>query len=223
MARLPRLVLPGHRHVVVQRALDDRPAFADAADRRTYLDALRQALAAVDMRLHAWALTRGEARLLVTPPDTASISRLVQTVGRRYVSAYNRRHGRRGTLWDGRFRCVALEPGAACLDAMVWIDAASDESTETSAAHHLGARRDPWLVDPPEFWALGNTPFERESAYALRLAAGLPPAHAAAVEAALRGGWPIGSVAFAEEAAKASGRPGQPRPRGRPPRRAIAR
>lgn len=223
MARLPRLVLPDHPHLVVQRALGERPAFTDAIDRRNYLEALRQALTLMRIRLHAWALVGGEARLLLTPPDAAAVSRLVQTVGRHYVSAHNRRHGRRGTLWDGRFRCAVLEPGAACLDAMVWIDAASDEPEASSAAHHLGARRDPWLVDPPEFWALGNTPFERESAYRERLAAGLPPIRSAAIEAALRGGWPIGSAAFAEQAAATtSGRPIRPRPPGRP-RRTAAR
>lgn len=222
MARLPRLVLPGHPHLVVQRALEERPAFTDALDRRTYLEALRQALTTTHVRLHAWALVGGEARLLLTPPDPATVSRLVQTVGRRYVSAHNRRHGRRGTLWDGRFRCAAVEPGAASLDAMIWIDAASDEPEATSAAHHVGARRDPWIVDPAEFWALGNTPFERESAYRERLAAGLPPNRSAVIEAALRGGWPIGSAAFADHAAGASGRPGRPRPPGRP-RRAVVR
>ena len=43
MARLPRLVLPGHAHLVVQRAQGARPVFADESDRRRYLDTLREA------------------------------------------------------------------------------------------------------------------------------------------------------------------------------------
>jgi putative transposase len=218
MARLPRLVLPGLPHLVVQRALSGRPAFADDADRRAYVQALREGLAAERVQLHAYALTRAEVRLLLTPPGREALARLMQHLGRRYVSAYNRRHHGQGTLWDGRFRCAAVQPGDACLEAMLWIDAASGEPAVTSAPRHLGAPVDAWLTDPPIYWALGNTPFDREGAYRHRLAAGVTAARAEQLRRALAGGWVVGADAFAAEAAAAGGRPAQPRPRGRPRR-----
>ncbi|MBX3634968.1 MAG: transposase [Rubrivivax sp.] len=222
MARMPRLVLPGLPHLVVQRALAGRPAFVDADDRATYFGALREGVAAEGVQLHAYALTAQEVRLVLTPPSGAALARLMQHLGRRYVSAYNRRHGGQGTLWAGRFGCAALEPGDACLDAMLWVDGASDEPVATSAARHVGARADPLLSDPPAYWALGNTPFDREGAFRERLAAGLPAARSDELRRAVLGGWVVGSPAFAAEAGSAVGRPARPRPRGRPRRPASA-
>lgn len=221
MARLPRLVLPGQPHLVVQRALAGRPAFVDGLDRQAYIDALREALAAERVQLHAYALTAVEVCLLVTPPTSGAVSRLMQHVGRRYVSTYNRRHGQKGTLWDGRFHCAALQADAPCLDAMLWLDGVSDEPGLTSVARHVGARPDspltvPPLSDPPAYWALGNTPFERESAYRQRLSTGLPSARIQALIQAVRGGWVLGSPDFVAQAAAATQRPARPRPRGRP-------
>src|SRR5262245_47175662 len=111
MARLPRLVLPGLAHSLLQLGHGGRPVFEDDGDRRAYLDALREAASAQKVVVHAYALRDGAVQLLVTPPQARALSAMVQTVGRRYVSAYNRRHSRRGTLWEGRFRCAAVEPG----------------------------------------------------------------------------------------------------------------
>lgn len=216
MARLPRLVLPGQAHLVVQRALPALPAFADRVDRQTYLDALHDGLAAEQVQLHAYALATAEVRLVLTPPDAAALSRLMQHLGRRYVSAHNRRHGRQGTVWDGRYRCAALQADEPCLDALLWVDAAVDEAGATSAARHLGADADPWLTDPPAYWALGNTPFEREAAYRQLLAQGLPPARADRLRRAVAGGWVVGTAAFAADAEAIVGRAARPRPRGRP-------
>ena len=60
MARLPRAVLPGQAHLVVQRALAGRPAFVDRIDRQTYLGALREALVVEQVQLHAYALAADE-------------------------------------------------------------------------------------------------------------------------------------------------------------------
>ncbi len=219
MARLPRGVLPGHPHLVVQRALAGVAAFADRQDRQAALDTLREGLATERVQLHAYALTTAELRLVLTPPSAQALSRLMQHLGRRYVAGFNRRHGRQGTLWDGRFGCAVLQEGAACLDALLWVDAASDEAGATSADHHLGRQHNPLLSDPPSWWALGNTPFERELAYRQRLAEGLPAQRAQALTAALRSGWVVGDEAFAALASSTTGRPARPRPRGRPPRR----
>jgi putative transposase len=223
MARLPRLVLPGHAHLAILQAPEERAAFVDAIDRQAFLEALREAVANERVQLHAYALLPREARLLLTPPTPAALARLMQGVGRKYVSAYNRRHQRSGSLWGGRYRCAAVESGAPCLDALLWLDGASAEPGVTSASHHVGDRRDAMLVDPPAYWALGNTPFEREAQYRSRLAQGLPEERVTALRQATRGGWVVGSPAFAAVASAETGRAARPRPRGRPSGRSRAR
>lgn len=219
MARLPRLALPGHAHWLIQRGLAGRPVFADGLDRDAYLGALREAATASAMRVHAFALATDEVHLVVTPADAQGPSRLMQAVGRRYVSAHHRRHGGSGTLWDGRFRCAIVEPGPALLSVLVLVDSVAPEPGHSSAGHRCGqGERRLTLVDPPEVWTLGNTPFERESAWQRRLDEGLPVAQRQALLNSARGGWAIGSPHFLQLLAEQLQRPTRPRPRGRPAR-----
>lgn len=221
MARLPRLAVAGQPHWLIQRGLADRPVFADDIDRDTYLDALREAAAGSGVRVHAFALGAEEVHLVVTPDSEQGPSRMMQALGRRYVSAHHRRHGGRGTLWDGRFRCCVVEPGAWLLAVLALVDTICPEPGHSSAGHRSGLpeRRLP-LLDPPELWSLGNTPFERETAWRRRLADGLPAAQRQALLGAALGGWAIGSPGFLRELAARLQRPTQPRPKGRPARRA---
>ncbi len=216
MARLPRLVLAGQTHLVVLRARPGAAAFVDAADREAFVAALREAALAECVRIHAWALLDHELQLLATPDTEAGLSRLMQALGRRYVSAYNRRHGSKGALWDGRFRCGIVEPGPMRLAALLWVDGQSAEPGQTTAVHRSGGPAQPLLTELPEVWTLGNTPFEREAAYSARLAQGVPAREAQALRRAALGGWVAGSAAFAEAVADQRARPALPRPRGRP-------
>jgi putative transposase len=219
LARLPRLVVPGQAHYLIQRAhsgVADAGVVTDAEDRAAFIAALQEAAAAEQVQVHAYALLAHEVQLLATPAGTAGLGRMMQAVGRRYVSAYNRKHQRRGTLWDGRFRCAVVEPGATRLAALQLIDGQSSNTGATSASHRQGGLREPLLVDPPEVWQLGNTPFEREAAYRTLLAQGLPAATAQLLRNAALGGWAAGSAAFVAQLAASAARQTQPRPRGRP-------
>lgn len=224
MARLPRLALAGHTHYVIQRAhgsVAGRGVFVDDLDRAAFLATLREAAAVERVQVHAYALLADEVQLLATPADGAALGRLMQALGRRYVSAYNRRHGHHGSLWDGRFRCAVVEPGASRLTLLCLIDGRASEPGVTSATQRTGGARDPGLVDPPELWQLGNTPFEREAAYRHRLAQGVAAAEAEALRRAALGGWAIGSPAFVAQIAERAARPAMPRAPGRPPRSAA--
>jgi putative transposase len=223
MARLPRLALAGHAHYLILRAhgsVAGRGVFADAADRHGFLSALHEAAAAERVQVHAYALLPAEVQLLATPPEPASLGRLMQALGRRYVSAYNRRHGHSGSLWDGRFRCAVVEPGATRLAVLRLIDGQSIEPGITSAGHRRGGARDAGLADLPEVWQLGNTPFDREAAYRDLLEHGLPTAQAESLRRAALGGWAAGSPAFTAEVAATASRPARPRTPGRPRRSA---
>lgn len=216
MARLPRLALAGQAHWLSQQAHSAGPAFTDDADRHLYLSALHDAARAEQVRVHAFALLPHEAHLLATPTAAAALGRLMQAVGRRYVSAYHRRHGGSGTLWSGRFRCALVQAGTPLLDVLCLLDGLASEPGQTSQAHRTTDGHLPLLADPPEYWDLGNTPFERQARWRERVAEGLPSATRQQLLAAARGSWVIGSPAFLQQVAEATARPAAPRPRGRP-------
>lgn len=207
MARLPRFVLVRQPHYIVQQGHNGQPIVADDADRQALMALLRDAAVTHRVEVHAWALLPDRLHLLATPrTEAAALSRMMQTLGRRYVVQFNRRHGRTGTLFDGRFKLAAIDAERWLIDAMRFIEqqpvvAPSDLASDTapdwsSAAHHLGRRGDPLVSDAPGFWALGNTPFEREAAWRRLLDQPLPTDRAAALSAAARRGRPLGSAEF---------------------------
>jgi putative transposase len=228
MARLRRLVVPGQVHHLVQRGHSAQPVFVDDEDRLLYLASLQDALRSHAVVLHAYALLDNEVQLLLRPPSEAALSRMMQALGRRYVAVFNRRHGRSGTLWEGRFRAGVVQEGVHVLQCLLLVDSLAarrgqsgspNASRWSSAPHRLGMSRDPRVTDPPEFWQLGNTPFEREAAYGALLAQGLDDAQARRIEHAAVSGWALGSAQFLADMAEQLGRPVRPRARGRPPNR----
>ena len=109
MARLARLAVAGHVHLLKQRGNNGQAVFIDRTDREYFLRLLREAATANQVAIHAYALTDSEVTLLATPGAVNGLSRMMQSLGRRYVIWFNRRHGRTGTLWEGRFRATVIE------------------------------------------------------------------------------------------------------------------
>lgn len=231
MARLPRLALAGQLHHLVLRGNAGQALFADDDDRQRCLDMLREALRLHGVALHGYALLEDSLQLLLTPDSGAGLSTAMQALGRRYVAAFNRRHGRSGTLWEGRYRATVAQPQRHFLPLLTLVEAQPQRLGLTpsaldwrwsSAAHHLGRRRDPLVADHPLFWATGNTPFERELAHRARLEAGLPEPQARSLMDATLKGWALGDAAFLAALGAQTERPLQPRPRGRPRKAAAA-
>ena len=89
-------------------------------------------------------------------------------------------------MWEGRYRGHLVADGPPLLACMRYVEqqAAEPEAGWSSLPHHLGQRRDPLLTDPPAYWALGNTPFDREAAYRAWREQGVAATEAADIEAA---------------------------------------
>jgi putative transposase len=225
MARAPRLALAGELHYLIQRGHNRQAVFADDSDRAAYLAMLRDAATQYGVAIHAYALLACEVHLAATPPEPEALSRLMQSLGRRYVADYNRRHGRSGTLWSGRFRTAPVD-GAAMGEALLvhiesqpvfaGLSVASAEWPWSSAGHHLGRQRDPLITEHAAYWSLGNTPFERELVHADHLRDGVSTAVHEGLAAAAMRGTPYGPAAFSARVGAQSGRSMPARPRGRP-------
>lgn len=221
MARLPRLVAPGLLHLVVHRAQGTAPVFSDPVDHQLYLDALGAAARESRVAIHGYGLFDAEARLLLTPADAASLGALMQSVGLRFVRPFNLRHQRRGSPWEGRFRSTVVDAEAHFLTCLRYAEGAVDADllpVWSSAAHHVGSHVDGLITEHAGYWALGNTPFEREAAYRQRLGVGVALDELARVGNAVLNGWVLGSAAFAAQVEEQAGRRALPLARGRPKR-----
>jgi putative transposase len=72
------------------------------------------------------------------------------------------------------------------------------------------------VTDHALYWALGNTPFQREAAYKELAGADLSAEQIAIVEGAVLKGWPLGSERFKTELQNRVKRQVLPAKRGRP-------
>jgi putative transposase len=202
VARLPRLTIPGFPHHLIQRGNDRRAIFVDDADRERYLTLLREVAAAIGMAVHAYVLMPNHVHLLVTPVGERDVGRAVQALGRRYVRWFNDRHRRTGALFEGRYRSTVVEADRYLLAVMRYIElnpvrAALAEQPAafrwSSHGHHVGRGVDPLITDHAVYWALGNTPFDRQAAYRQLFEHGPADAELAAIRRATHGGWLLGS------------------------------
>lgn len=228
MARLPRSVVAGCPHVVIHRGLNGQAVFHDDADRSAYRHALVLAAREAGVAVHGYGLCRDEVRLLVTPSASQSLSAMMQSIGRRYVRGFNLRHGRSGTPWEGRFRstvidapdwfmrCLQYAEDRAVADAGGTESVSQVDQRSSSAGHHLGLHIDDAISEHALFWALGNTPFDREVAYRRVLAHALPAHIVERIRHATLKGWALGSPAFAQSIEALNGRRLEPLSRGRP-------
>ena len=227
MARLPRLSVAGLPHLVEQGGHNAQAVFLDGIDRGAYRAALAQAAADSGVAIHGYCLDAGRVLLLATPREAEGLSRMMQRVGRRYTADFNRRHGRSGTLWAGRFRATVLDPDSELVAAMCHLESdaalAGDGSLVageriSSAAHHLGLAVDPLVTDHARFWALGNTPFDRHAAYRLLVMHPLHPLQRRRFDEGVRKGWALGPEAFLAALAASTARRVRPLSPGRPRR-----
>ena len=226
MARLPRLAIAGLPHLIIHRGLNQRPVFSDDVDRAAYLYALGSALAETRTALHGYGLFQSEVRLLVTPSEAAALAAMMQSIGRRYVRVFNQRHQHSGTPWEGRFRSCVVEPSERVLACLRYAEdsgaggtslaLAPERALASSAAHHAGVIVDPLITEHGSYWALGNTPFEREAAYRRYVEELVTEDEQSEVRAAALKGWAYGSPEFTHELSEQTGRRSHPLKRGRP-------
>ncbi len=208
MARLLRLTLAGCAHHVIQRGNNRQPVFSSAEDHLAMIELLREHGRRLDVAVHAYVLMSNHFHLLATPATDDGIPKLMQAVGRSYVRRFNDAHGRSGTLWEGRYRSTLIQAERYLLDCMVYIDlnpvraglvTRPADYRWSSHQHYVGQSSEPMLTPHRLYWALGNTPFAREAAYADLVRTGLsPPRESELTESALRG-WVLGEPGFLSE------------------------
>ena len=215
MARLPRLALAGYPHHLIQRGNNRQPIFLDREDFQRMLVLLDESARKFQIALHAYVLMDNHFHLLATPQTQDGLPLFMQAVGRSYVRYFNQRHGRTGTLWEGRYRSTLIETERYLLACMVYIDlnpvragmvAQPGAWQWSSHAHYLGQRIDKLVTPHALYWALGNTPFAREAAYAGLVQAGIGCGDQAALTDAALSGWALRDTEFVAELQKKSPR-----------------
>lgn len=211
MARLPRLTIPGYPHHIIQRGNNRQPIFGSADDYQLLLALIDENARKHQVAIHCYVLMSNHFHLLATPETAEGIPQLMQAVGRRYVRNFNLRHGRSGTLWEGRYRSTLIQAERHLLACMAYIDlnpvragmvADPADYPWSSHQHYLGRRVDKLVTPHPMYWELGNTPFARDAAYGAMVRAGLSEDEKQALTQSVLHGWALGEPDYVADLQK---------------------
>jgi putative transposase len=219
------MYLPGVPCHVLQRGNNRGACFYANDDYAFYLEVLAEACRRYQVELHAYVLMTNHVHLLLTPQSVDGVSRVMQSLGRRYVQYVNKTYRRCGTLWEGRhkaslvdaerylltcYRYIELNPVAAGM-----VEHPGDYRWSSFGTNAWGIRND--LVSPHAlFIALGDDPSSRQSRYRELFAGELPRESVHQIRTALDFSMPLGNDQFWRQVEQALGRSIGHAKRGRP-------
>jgi putative transposase len=227
MARLPRLDIPLVPQHVIARGVNRQPCFFDHGDYSAYLTDVSDAAAAAGCAIHAYVLMTNHVHLLVTGHQQRSVSRMMQSVGRRYVRRINAARNRTGTLFQGRFRASLIESERYLLACMRYIELnpvragmVSDPSQYRWSSYRANAmaRYDPLVLPHAEYVALGSDAASRADRYRSMLAENLPQTLLQSIREHANRDCALGNDAFQASIASQCGRRSHVQAGGRPSR-----
>jgi putative transposase len=162
---------------VIQRGNNRQTLFTSDADMAAFAHWLGEGALRFEVDVHGWVFMTNHVHLLVTPRDDNAVSRLMQSLGRRYVGHFNYLYARSGTLFEGRFRSCLVQEDQYFLTCLRYIELnpvragmvrdPGDYRWSSYRAHGFGA--------PVQFWtahdlylSLAADPVERQKAWRKR-------------------------------------------------------
>ena len=171
---MARIYVPGLSAHLIRRGVNRCTIFGDDEDRTTFLVIVKEAARDGRTKFHAIALMSTHYHGLVTPADRDALPHTMKMIGERYVEYFNRKYGRVGTLWSGRYRAIYIDSERYLLNCLRYIEqnpvrarmvaAPGDYRWSSYRVHAFGERSD-WLTPHPVYRALGATQKERQAAY----------------------------------------------------------
>ncbi len=174
MPRQPRYFIPDLPQHLIQRGVDRQAVFFEPSDYVLYRECLLLGAQQFDCSIHAYVQMTNHTHLFVTPGDKRSIPLLMQAMGRTYVQSINRKYGRTGTLWQGRYKASLVQDDRYLLACHRYIElnpvrahmvqAPGDYPHSSFACNALGGC-DPLITKHSLYESLSNTHDGRLMAY----------------------------------------------------------
>jgi putative transposase len=210
---------------VIQRGNDRKPCFFRELDYVRYLQALREVSAREHCAVHAYVLMTNHVHLLVTPTATGQVSRMMQSLGRRYVRYVNDRYRRTGTLWEGRYKSSPVDSDRYLICCYRYIElnpvrarmAVEPKEYRWSSygTNALGAH-DPLIRAHASYLALGEDAATRHATYRALVTDPMPDQDLHAIRLNLQRQHALGSEGFRAKIEAQLGRRAGPATIGRP-------
>ena len=120
MARPLRIEYPGALYHVTSRGNARAPIFLDDDDRVSFLNRLQDTVERHRWRCHAYCLMDNHYHLLIETPEP-NLSLGMRQLNGVYTQSINRRHGRVGHLFQGRYKAILVDKDSYFLELARYI------------------------------------------------------------------------------------------------------
>lgn len=108
MARPLRIEYPGAYYQVINRGNAGENIFTDERDKEKFLEYLAKGVERFTTRIHTYCFMSNHYHLLLETPQ-ANLSVAIQWFNVSYSVYFNKRHQRKGHLFQGRFKAILLD------------------------------------------------------------------------------------------------------------------
>jgi putative transposase len=108
MPRQARLDAPGTLHHVMIRGIEGKAIFRDNRDRKEFVSRLGNLSKETTTRVLAWSLLRNHCHLLLFS-GASGLALFMRRLLTGYAQGFNRRHRRRGHLFQNRYKSIVCE------------------------------------------------------------------------------------------------------------------
>ena len=109
MPREPRIYIENALYFITAKGDEDRDLFSDSQDFNSYLKSLKEYKQEYGFKLFAFALLPKSLCLLIELRNNVTISTIMHDLNSRYTKSYNSRYGKKGHLFQSRFKSVLVQ------------------------------------------------------------------------------------------------------------------
>lgn len=120
MARPLRIQYAGAVYHVTSRGNEKKPVFKDDADRQNFLNTLQHVNKRYNWICHGYCLMTNHYHLLIETPD-GNLSLGMRQLNGVYTQLFNKRHGRSGHLFQGRYSAIVIQKDSHLLEVCRYV------------------------------------------------------------------------------------------------------
>jgi REP element-mobilizing transposase RayT len=120
MARPLRIEYPGAVYHIASRGNERKPIYKDDQDREIFLSVLCQVNKRYNWLCHAYCLMDNHFHLLIETLD-GNLSLGMRQLNGVYTQTFNKRHGRVGHLFQGRYKAIVIQKDSHLLEVCRYV------------------------------------------------------------------------------------------------------
>jgi putative transposase len=168
LARKVRVFVENTSQHVILKSLDNLVLFHDELDYQTFILILEELKLSHSLDIHAYILMPQYFEFLGTPKYEDSLSKFIQSLGRKYVAYYNKKYNRKGTIWEGRYKSSLVQDSSYLFDVMIYIEQLSTKDyIFSSVQKNLFNKKSNIIIPNTLYKKLGYTDEQRVERYSV--------------------------------------------------------